>query len=128
MGQRQPQPPLAHARQPGFDMIRPAQCGTAAGHWPAITRTLGVIGCTFLRLGYYLGMHISTGTVVGGKIVVEGLSLPEGTVVTVLTPEDDKIVKLAPELEKELIAAIDEADQEVGGAGPEFIESLKRYG
>ncbi|MFM9968824.1 MAG: hypothetical protein ACKVQK_10550 [Burkholderiales bacterium] len=89
---------------------------------------MGVIGCTFLRLGYYLGMHISTGTVVGGKIVVEGLSLPEGTVVTVLTPEDDKIVKLAPELEKELIAAIDEADQEVGGAGPEFIESLKRYG
>ena len=84
--------------------------------------------CTLLRLGYYLGMHISTGTVVGGKIVVEGLSLPEGTVVTVLTPEDDKIVKLAPELEKELIAAIDEADQEVGGAGPEFIESLKRYG
>ena len=73
-------------------------------------------------------MHISTGTVVGGKIVVEGLSLPEGAVVTVLTPGDEKIVKLPPELEKELIAAIDEADQEVGGAGPEFIESLKRYG
>ena len=73
-------------------------------------------------------MHISTGTVVDGKIVVEGLSLPEGTVVTVLTPEDDKVVKLAPHLEKDLREAIDEADQEVGGAGPEFLESLKRYG
>ena len=73
-------------------------------------------------------MHISTGTVVDGKIVVEGLSLPEGTVVTVLTPEDDKVVKLAPHLEKDLLEAIDEADQEVGGAGQEFLESLKRYG
>ena len=73
-------------------------------------------------------MHLSTGTVVDGKIVVEGLSLPEGTVVTVLTPEDDKVVKLAPHLEKDLLEAIDEADQEVGGAGPEFLESLKRYG
>ena len=73
-------------------------------------------------------MHISTGTVVDGKIEVEGLSLPEGTVVTVLTPEDDKVVKLAPHLEKDLLEAIDEADQEVGGAGQEFLENLKRYG
>ena len=54
-------------------------------------------------------MHISTGTVVDGKIVVEGLSLPNGTVVTILTPEDDKVVKLAPHLEKELLEAIDDA-------------------
>ncbi|OGA05535.1 MAG: hypothetical protein A3H35_02270 [Betaproteobacteria bacterium RIFCSPLOWO2_02_FULL_62_17] len=73
-------------------------------------------------------MQISTGTVVGGKIAVEGLSLPEGTVVTVLTPEDGKVVKLASQLEKELLEAIDEADQEVGRAGLEFLESLKRYG
>ena len=73
-------------------------------------------------------MQVATGTVVGGKIVVEGLSLPEGTIVTVLTPEDDKAVKLPPHLEKELLEAIEEADQEQGGAGPEFLESLKRYG
>jgi len=84
--------------------------------------------CAVLRLGYYLGMQVATGIVVGGKIVVEGLSLPEGTVVTVLTPEDDKAVKLRPHLEKELLEAIDEADQEEGGAGPEFLEGLKRYG
>ena len=64
----------------------------------------------------------------GGKIVVEGLSLPEGTVVTVLTPTDDETVKLPAQLEQELLDAIDEADREEGGAGPEFLESLKRYG
>ena len=91
-------------------------------------RTFGVIGCTSSRLGYDQVMHAITGTVVGGKIVVEGLSLPEGTVVTVLPLEADKSLKLPPHLEKELLEAIDEADQEVGGAGPEFLESLRRYG
>ena len=121
---------VAASPNPAVDPVRFALWtlrDEAALRAPVIS-TFGVINCTFLRLGYYLGMHISTGTVVGGKIVVEGLSLPEGAVVTVLTPEDDKIVKLPPELQKELIAAIDEADQEVGGGGPEFIESLKRYG
>lgn len=80
------------------------------------------------RLEYHFVMHVVSGTVVGGKIVVEGLSLPEGTVVTVLTPADDSVIKLPAHLEKELLDAIDEADQEVGGAGPEFLESLKRYG
>ena len=73
-------------------------------------------------------MHEITGTVVGGKIVVEGLTLPEGMVVAVLPLQDDKSVKLPPHLEKELLQAIDEADQEMGGAGPEFLESLRRYG
>ena len=73
-------------------------------------------------------MQVATGTVVGGKIVIEGLSLPEGTVVTVLASADDKAVKLSSRLEQELLEAIDEADQEDGGAGPEFLEGLKRYG
>lgn len=73
-------------------------------------------------------MHVATGTVVGGKIVVKGLALPEGTIVTVLTPDDDPAVRLPPALERELLEAIDEADREKGGAGPEYIESLRRYG
>jgi hypothetical protein len=72
-------------------------------------------------------MNAMSGTVLGGKIVVEGLSLPEGTVVTVLTPGDDLCVRLPPHLEQELLDAIDEADSEVGGAGLEFLEGLKRY-
>lgn len=73
-------------------------------------------------------MHVSTGTVVDGKIVVEGLTLPEGTVVTVLTPDDEPTVRLPTALEKELLEALDEADREDGGAGPEFFESLRRFG
>ncbi|KQP23494.1 hypothetical protein [Pseudorhodoferax sp. Leaf267] len=73
-------------------------------------------------------MSIATGTVVDGKIVVEGLTLPEGTVVTVLAPDDQAPIRLPPNLEQELLAAIDEADAEPGGAGPEFLESLRRYG
>ena len=47
---------------------------------------------------------------------------------TVLSGDDRPPVKLSPELEAELNAAIDEADAEVGGAGSEFLENLKRYG
>jgi hypothetical protein len=59
---------------------------------------------------------------------LHGLALPEGAVVTVLADDDRPAVRLSPELETELLSAIDEADAEQGGAGPEFIESLKRYG
>lgn len=73
-------------------------------------------------------MHVATGTVIDGKIIVEGLSLPEGTVVTVLTPDEEAIVRLPPALERELVEALDEADREAGGAGPEFLESLRQFG
>ena len=73
-------------------------------------------------------MSVATGTVKDGKVILEGLALPEGTVVTVLADDDRPAVKLPPELEAELQAAIEEADAEEGGAGPEFLESLKRYG
>ncbi len=61
-------------------------------------------------------MSIATGTVNDGKVILEGVALPEGAVVTVLADE------------AELQTAIVEADAEEGGAGPEFLESLKRYG
>ena len=72
-------------------------------------------------------MQAMAGTVVDGKIVVEGLSLPEGSTVTVFVPLDEP-VKLPAQLGQELDAAIDEADREAAGAGPEFLEGLKRYG
>ena len=73
-------------------------------------------------------MSVATGTVKDGKIVLEGVALPEGAVVTVLADDDRPPIKLPAELEAELQVAIDEADAEEGGAGPEFLESLKRYG
>lgn len=47
-------------------------------------------------------MKLATGTVVNGKIVIEGIALPEGTVVTVLAPEGDGTFVVPPELEQEL--------------------------
>jgi hypothetical protein len=79
-------------------------------------------------MGYRLSMHATSGTVIDGKIIVEGLNLPGGTKVTVSAPGDDDAVALPEALERELLEALDEADREVGGAGPEFVDGLRRFG
>lgn len=56
-------------------------------------------------------MGIATGTVVAGKVIVEGLDLPEGSIVTVLTPDPSGEVHLSPEEEAELLEAMAEADR-----------------
>jgi len=73
-------------------------------------------------------MQVATGTVVAGKIVVEGLSLPEGTLVTVLTRDIEPPVKLSPEDEAELLDALDEADREEGISAEELFARLRRHG
>ena len=73
-------------------------------------------------------MQIASGTVVGGKVVVEGLTLPEGTAVTVLARGDEAVVKLPPQEEAELLAALDEADREEGISADEFFARLRRFG
>jgi len=47
-----------------------------------------------------------TGTVVGGKVVVEGMVLPEGSVVTVLTHGENGTFTLTTDEEDELVEAI----------------------
>ncbi len=74
-------------------------------------------------------MQLVTGTVIDGKVVVEGLALPEGTVVTVLTrDEDEEAVQLSPAEEAELLEALDEADREEGVSAQEFFARLQRFG
>ena len=73
-------------------------------------------------------MQVATGTVVEGKIVVEGLSLPEGTLVTVLTRDVEPAVRLSPEEEAELLDALDEADREEGISAEELFDRLRRHG
>ena len=77
---------------------------------------------------YHHAMQIVTGTVVGGKIVLEGASLPEGTAVTVLAKDSEAAVRLSPSLQAEFEEALDEADREEGIAGEELLERLKKYG
>lgn len=73
-------------------------------------------------------MQLITGTVVDGKVVLDGVTLPEGTVVAVLARDGEAIVKLPPALQKELEEAIAEADVDEGISGEELIEQLKKRG
>ena len=73
-------------------------------------------------------MQIASGTVVGGKVIVEGLSLPEGTVVTVLARGDEIAVRLPVQQESELLRALEEADREEGISADELFARLRRFG
>lgn len=73
-------------------------------------------------------MQVVTGTVVGGKVVLEGASLPEGTVVTIFAKESEAKVRLPPTLQAELEQALEEADREEGISGDEFLDKLRKYG
>ena len=56
-------------------------------------------------------MKIATGKVVGGKVVVEGVTLDEGASVTVLARDGEDGFTLTPEEESELLLSISEADR-----------------
>ena len=77
---------------------------------------------------YHLAMQVVSGTIVDGKVVVDGLSLPDGTAVTVLARGDEAVVKLPPEELAELVDALDEADREEGIPAEEFFARLRRFG
>ena len=71
-------------------------------------------------------MQLATGTVIGGKVVVEGASLPDGTVVTILAREMDETFEVPPELEAELLASIAEANRGDTISAAELLERLRR--
>lgn len=73
-------------------------------------------------------MQVTTGTVVGGKVVVEGCSLIEGSKVTVLTHEPEEPFTLSPEDEDELVAAMTEIERGEFISADELLESLRKYG
>lgn len=56
-------------------------------------------------------MQVATGTVVNGKIEIEGLALPEGAMVAVVARGADEPFTLSPEDEEELGAAISEIER-----------------
>ncbi|HEV2854155.1 MAG TPA: hypothetical protein VHC97_15280 [Thermoanaerobaculia bacterium] len=71
-------------------------------------------------------MQLTTGTVVDGKVVVEGESLPEGARVTILVREAEETFEVPPELEAELLESIAEADRGETISAEELIERLRR--
>lgn len=72
-------------------------------------------------------MQITSGIIVDGKVVVECLTLPEGTVVTILVREDEVAIRLPFQLEAELHDALDEADQEEGISVEDLFVRLHRF-
>ena len=72
-------------------------------------------------------MQLATGTVVDGKIVVEGESFPEGTVVTILARESDETFELPPDLEAELLESFAEAERGDVISAEELLARLRRH-
>ena len=54
-------------------------------------------------------MKLATGTVVEGKIVIDGDTLPEGMIVTVLAREVDETFEVPLDLERELDESLAQA-------------------
>lgn len=73
-------------------------------------------------------MQVATGTVIAGKVVLQGVSLPEGAVVTVLAKDSDTTVRLPPALQAELEDALEEAHREEGISGDALLERFRKYG
>jgi len=73
-----------------------------------------------------IAMKVATGKVVEGKVVVEGVTLEEGSVVTVLAREGEGTFELTPEEEAELLLSIAEADRGETVSGEEVLEGLPR--
>ena len=71
-------------------------------------------------------MQLATGTVVGGKIVVEGEPLPEGAIVTILAREADETFEVPPELEPELLESLAQTARGETISAAEMLERLRR--
>jgi hypothetical protein len=71
-------------------------------------------------------MQLATGTVIGGKIVVAGDPLPEGTVVTILAREADEAFEVPAEMEAELLESIAQSDMGETISADEVLQRLRR--
>ena len=69
-------------------------------------------------------MQVATGTVVNGKIVLEGVPLAEGAVVTVVTRGADESFSLTPAQEEELVASMAEIERGEFLTLKELLQSL----
>ena len=73
-----------------------------------------------------IAMKVATGRVVEGKVVVERITLEEGSIVTVLAREAEETFELTAEEEAELLLSIAEADRGETVSGEEVLKGLPR--
>lgn len=73
-------------------------------------------------------MQVATGTVVDGKVVVEGVPLAEGAVVAVIARGANESFSLTEEQENELLAAMAEIDRGEYETLEDLLRSLPKQG
>ncbi|HKY28398.1 MAG TPA: hypothetical protein VJM12_10715 [Pyrinomonadaceae bacterium] len=73
-------------------------------------------------------MKVATGTVIDGKVVVEGAPLAEGSNVTVMLRDDEETFTLNNADELELLESIAAIEREDFISGDELLERLRRFG
>jgi hypothetical protein len=71
-------------------------------------------------------MQVATGTVVNGQVVVEGVSLQEGSVVAVVARGADEVFGLNAAEEEELLAAMAEIERGEFVSLEQLLESLPK--
>jgi hypothetical protein len=69
-------------------------------------------------------MQLTTGTVINGKVVMEGSALPDGTLVTVLFRGANESFTLSQDDENELLEAMAEIDRREFVGLDELLKSL----
>ncbi|MCK6377006.1 MAG: hypothetical protein L6Q69_23325 [Zoogloea sp.] len=73
-------------------------------------------------------MQVATGTVVDGKVVVEGVPLREGSVVAVVARGADEPFRLTDAEEAELLEAMAEIERGEFVTLDQLLDSLRKYG
>ncbi len=71
-------------------------------------------------------MQVATGTVVNGKVIVEGVPLQEGALVAVLARGADEPFRLTSSEEEELLAAMAEIERGEFITLEQLLESLPK--
>jgi len=73
-------------------------------------------------------MRLTSGTVVGGKVVVDDPPLPEGTRVTILAPENEGPIHLSAGEKVALMERIHDADRGDILDGEDLLRELDKRG
>ena len=71
-------------------------------------------------------MKIATGKVIGGKVIVDGEALVDGTSVTVISDDDEKLFGVSAEQEAALLASIAEVERGEVISAEELFARLRR--
>ena len=75
---------------------------------------------------YAPDMSIVSGKVIDGKVVVEGVSLDEGSTVTVVARDDDETFDVSDEEAAELLESIAQADRGDVVPAAKVLDRLRR--